>query len=41
MRADYDEIMNVMREMSELSSKYYQLIPKKVSDNIIVKPIKE
>ena len=29
MRADYDEVMATMREMSDLSSKFYQLIPKK------------
>ena len=41
MRADYDEIMVVMSMLSELSSKYYQLIPKKVAPDSIVKPIKE
>ena len=41
MRADYDEIMTVMSQLSDLSSKYYQLIPKKAAEDAIVKPIKE
>ena len=41
MRADYDEIMAVMSQLSDLSSKYYQLIPKKVAGDANVMPIKE
>ena len=41
MRADYDEVMATMREISDLSSKFYQLIPKKQANEFIVKPIKE
>ena len=41
MRADYDETMRVMSQLSDLSSKYYQLVPKKVDEDTIVRPIKE
>ena len=42
MRADYDQIMSVMSKLSDLSSKYYQLIPKKVDEKYAqVQPMKE
>lgn len=40
MRADYDTVMTVMSKLGDLSSKYYELIPKKVADDQIVKPMR-
>ena len=38
MSADYDEITAVFTALSELSNKYYELIPKKVAEETIVRP---
>ena len=41
MRADYDEVNDVMSRLSDLSSKYFQLIPHKCEKDQIIRPIKD
>ena len=39
MRAQYDDVMRIYVKLSDLSSKFYQLIPQKVNDKEVVRPM--
>ena len=39
MRAEYEALMEVFRKLAELSARYYSLVPQKIGEDEVAKPI--